>query len=398
MMTNGFAGNVLRLMAGVAMVFLLFSCDDEQFNKGDLSEVRTLTPEEKFLIQSSNEFAMNLLEETRGENSENFLISPINASMTLGIIGNAGSEESYEAFREKMHLPKFTDMEVNKAFYEVRTLLPLVDPSVKISFATSVWSNYDLSSNANFYNKVLAYFETDIMEFREEKSIDKKQIDKWLVTKTQNESISLQTFDPNSNFRIINYSSFGGRMFDGLSTLQITYPFSGVDGDEKKITMNFYQEIPVNVSQKEGALHLEIPIGNSNYLLKVMMPYDNVDETNLSSTTSTPNLAIANVLIPDIRTSTELSLNRKLKEFEAEEYLYEALSSAFGHRDIQPQLASIHKSVLHIEGKKLNATPIPFEELQFEGDVLAINRPFYYLVKEKNTDLIVFGGKYIYPN
>lgn len=398
MMTNGFAGNVLRLMAGVAMVFLLFSCDDEQFNKGDLSEVRTLTPEEKFLIQSSNEFAMNLLEETRGENSENFLISPIGASMTLGIIGNAGSEESYEAFREKMHLPKFTDMEVNKAFYEVRTLLPLVDPSVKISFATSVWSNYDLSSNANFYNKVLAYFETDIMEFREEKSIDKKQIDKWLVTKTQNESISLQTFDPNSNFRIINYSSFGGRMFDGLSTLQITYPFSGVDGDEKKITMNFYQEIPVNVSQKEGALHLEIPIGNSNYLLKVMMPYDNVDETNLSSTTSTPNLAIANVLIPDIRTSTELSLNRKLKEFEAEEYLYEALSSAFGHRDIQPQLASIHKSVLHIEGKKLNATPIPFEELQFEGDVLAINRPFYYLVKEKNTDLIVFGGKYIYPN
>jgi len=398
MMTNGFAGNVLRLMAGVAMVFLLFSCDDEQFNKGDLSEVRTLTPEEKFLIQSSNEFAMNLLEETRGENSENFLISPIGASMTLGIIGNAGSEESYEAFREKMHLPKFTDMEVNKAFYEVRTLLPLVDPSVKISFATSVWSNYDLSSNANFYNKVLAYFETDIMEFREEKSIDKKQIDKWLAGKTQNESISLQTFDPNSNFRIINYSSFGGRMFDGLSTLQITYPFSGVDGDEKKITMNFYQEIPVNVSQKEGALHLEIPIGNSNYLLKVMMPYDNVDEANLSSTTSTPNLAIANVLIPDIRTSTELSLNRKLKEFEAEEYLYEALSSAFGHRDIQPQLASIHKSVLHIEGKKLNATPIPFEELQFEGDVLAINRPFYYLVKEKNTDLIVFGGKYIYPN
>lgn len=395
---RGFAGNIFRLIAGTAFVLSLLSCDDEQFNKGELSEVRTLTPEEKFLIQSSNQFAMDLLEETRGKNDQNFLVSPIGASMTLGIIGNAGSEESYEAFREKMHLPKFTDMEVNKAFYEVRTMLPLIDPSVNLHFATSIWANYDLTSNTNFYNKVLAYFETDIMEFREEKAIDKKQIDKWLAGQTPDEVVTLQKLEPNSNFRIINYSSFRGKMFGGLSTLQIVYPFSGLDGKETNVTMNFYQEIPVNVSKKDNTLHLEIPVGNSNYLLKVIMPYQNLDEVKFGDMSSTPNLTIANLLIPDIISSTELSLNNKLKEFEAEEYLYEALSNSFGHRNIQPQLTSIHKSLLHIEGKKLNANPIPFEDLQFEGDVIAIDRPFYYLVKEKNTDLIVFGGKFIDPN
>lgn len=390
------AGRLSKIFLSIVFLISFWACDEDKFKSGETPEVRPLTPEEKFLVESSNNFALELLSETAQAEKSNVLLSPVSAAMALGIIGNAGSPEKFENFKYKMGLPQLSNTEIDKAFFEVSHMLSYIDPSVGISFANSIWTNFDVSVNERFYNRVMAYYNTDIRIFGESKTIDKKWVDKWLIAKTGNEVAALKTYDPQSNFKIVNLGTFSGKMFHDIPSQWVAANFHGVDGQESAAAMNFYRNISVSILKNDDVLVMEIPVGNSSYSLSIIMPDSLVENIRISEVSFPETFKTASLLIPDIVASHEHLLNQNLTAFGAEKYLHESINTTFSDPLIQPDLSCVVKSRVSIKGTKINATvPRPLEDLEIKEDVIKINRPFYYLVKEKNSDLIVFEGKFL---
>lgn len=392
------AGQLFNFFLLALLLVIFWGCDEDKIQDGESPEIRPLTAEEKFLIESSNSFAMELLNETQTTGKPNVSLSPIGASMALGIIGNAGTSEHFNEFKHRMGLPQLNDIEINKAFYEVSNMLPYIDNSVKLGFTNSIWTNYDLSTNESFYNNVMAYFKTDIWEFREEKIIDKKLVDKWLVNHTNNSLSAIESYDPDANFKIINLSTFSGKMFEGTPCLGVNADFYGINGEFKTLGMNFYPEASVSSVKNDLGIMMEIPIGNSNYLLNIVMPHSPNTPIKMEDFSSSLDYSTTNLLIPDITSSYEFKFDNKLKQLGAEEYLNKALSTTFSGRNLETSLSCVNKSVINIKGARLpgNAT-LTLDDIEYQGQLIKVDRPFYYWVKEKHTELIVFEGKYFQP-
>lgn len=103
---------------------------------------RPLTAAEEELISASNGFALGLLRETRlGEDSHNTFLSPLSASMALGMTMTGAAGETWTQMRDVLGFAGMEEAEVNQAYADLISLLLDLDPSVELALGNSLWSD-----------------------------------------------------------------------------------------------------------------------------------------------------------------------------------------------------------------------------------------------------------------
>ncbi len=110
-------------------------------NGNDVARELRLSPKQQQMLKQSNDFSLNLLRQTYKSDTgnENVLISPLSASMALGMLMNSAAGETLQQVKEGLGMADWTDEEVNEYYHLMLNTLPCLDTCTHLSLANSLW-------------------------------------------------------------------------------------------------------------------------------------------------------------------------------------------------------------------------------------------------------------------
>ena len=139
--------SIRRSIPLVAML-LLPACGDPSSPDGSTPKISTLprplTAVELEMVSAANTFGFNLLKEVNGSFADsNVFLSPLSASMALGMTMNGAEGTTFEEMRATLGFGPRTYEELNNAYRSLIALLRELDPKVEFKIANAIY--YDLA-------------------------------------------------------------------------------------------------------------------------------------------------------------------------------------------------------------------------------------------------------------
>ena len=119
---------------------------------------RDLTGSESKIIGGSNEFAFDLRTGNLAQHKANVFISPLSASMALGMTANGADGTTYDEMRSALKLTGATREEVGAGYKSLISMLRGLDPGTQFNIANSIWYEQTFPFNASFLDESKQYF------------------------------------------------------------------------------------------------------------------------------------------------------------------------------------------------------------------------------------------------
>ena len=146
---------------------------------------RALTSAERQAVSAGNGFSFALLREVNSrKQGENVFISPLSASMALGMTANGANGATETAMRGTLGLTGQGAQQMNEAYRGLRQLLLGLDPSVTIGIANSIWYRTGFPVLPSFLDVSRTYFDAEVnaADFRDPATLNR--INDWAKSKT----------------------------------------------------------------------------------------------------------------------------------------------------------------------------------------------------------------------
>lgn len=270
--------SMLRVIrTAVPVVFLLAACGDAT-GPGDAEPItelpRALTVSERTVIQNGNAFGVQLLRHVvAGDRRPNIVLSPLSASMALGMILNGAQDSTFTAMRNTLGFSGMSQGQINDAYAGLITLLTELDPNVDFGVANSVWGNQEVTFQQAFLDAVRTAFQARVesRDFRDPATLD--AINGWVSDNTQGliESI-LDDLDPELVTLLINAIYFEGAWttrFDPAKTQRAD--FRREDGSTVQVDMMHLDEGKLPMGYGPGYAAVELPYGGGAFSMVVVV-------------------------------------------------------------------------------------------------------------------------------
>lgn len=274
--------NLTRLCRTLVPVaaFATTACNDPNGPGMDpITELpRQLTAAEQKLIVGSNAFAFDLLRQVNtSDHAGNVFVSPLSASMALGMTLNGADGSTYTAMHSTLRLGDLARTEVNEGYKSLIALLRGLDKSTEFRIANSIWYEKSYPFHASFINESKSFFDAEVqaLDFGNPASVD--VINSW-VNEATSEKIPkiIDGIDENVMF-LINAIYFKGawkNSFDKSKT--VNAPFYALDGSTANVPL---------MTQSEGTrtffgsnyAAFDLPYGNTAFSMTVVLPDKGVD-------------------------------------------------------------------------------------------------------------------------
>jgi len=121
---------------------------------------RELTSAERAVIGASNAFGLALMGRVAASDERpNVILSPVSASMALGMTLNGAAGETFDAMRSTLGFGALTQEQINDSYRDLIVLLTALDPLVEFEIANALWSNQDFPFHDTFFQAVSAAFD-----------------------------------------------------------------------------------------------------------------------------------------------------------------------------------------------------------------------------------------------
>jgi len=181
-------------MKSVKIVFLLlfvisgYSCTESQEVKPKEYRAIKLDLKSQEILQSSNEFGINLfkkvVEDT--EEPENIMISPLSVSQALGMTWNGARGETRNEMTNVLGFSVDNDKELNESNKTIREALLNADNLVETNIANSIWYKNTFQINPGFVDINKQFYDAEVrpLDFGDSDS-SKKTINNWVNDKTK---------------------------------------------------------------------------------------------------------------------------------------------------------------------------------------------------------------------
>jgi serine protease inhibitor len=122
-----------------------------------------LTPQQAAVVEASTAFGLALLRDLHPEEaSPNLLISPLSASMSLGMAMNGAAGETFAAMRGTLGFDGLEQDEINEAYRGLLQALAAADPRVEFNLANSIWYKEGFDVNPDFFRRARDYFDAKV--------------------------------------------------------------------------------------------------------------------------------------------------------------------------------------------------------------------------------------------
>ncbi len=403
------------IMYGAAVAACSGSTSPER--SSEITELpRALSAAEQNLIQSSGTFAFGFLREVnRDWMSRNVFISPLSASMALGMTMNGTAGTTFDEMRSTLGFDGQSLSEVNQAYQSLIQLLRDLDPAVVFQLANAIWYDraFEPSISPTFLADTRQWFDAEIgpLDFGTQASVD--SINSWASRHTQ-DRIDHVIDDTGGDLVMIlaNAIYFKGDWryrFD--KDLTGPQPFTLASGTVVDVpTMR--RNGPVFTGSTTNAQVIELRYGGNAWAMTILLPDSGVSVDDLiegltpeawQSATATLTEHELDVQMPRFRLEWEDSLNDALERlgmrsaFECGLADFSRLSEALARRlcisfvkqntfvDVNEE--GTEAAAVTTVGVRVTSMPMP----------VLIDHPFVFAIRERLSGTILFLGKIADP-
>lgn len=404
-----------KLIPALTLLFLMFgllACN-HQIVPGASTEA-TLPKEGSNVIIAQNHFAFRLFQETalQEKNDANKLISPLSVYLDLSMAYNGAADSTLEAMRQTLGLNDIPTDVLNKTNELLINSIPQADKNVKMTIANSIWYRQSgtqplsdfVAINSKYYNAAVtgANFSPETVN----------QINHWVAEKTNQKIKSIvQRIEPEDVMYLINAVYFKGNWkvpFEPKMTKD--RPFTTESGKVAQVPF-MQQKAEFNYMQNDTLQMVELPYGKGDFSMYVLLSGKNVsmtqfiaqlNESTLSQYITKMDSVKINLWIPKWKYSYEIS---DLKPELTALGMHVAFTDQADFSKMYPAQTPMHISkVVHKTYIEVNeqgteaagATSIGVSVTSMPLNpppVMDVNRPFVYLITEKNSGSILFIGK-----
>jgi len=266
----------LRILAAAAL--LVAACGDPLGPGPEpITELpRALTPQEEAVIGDANAFGLALVADMAGRDTRpNIVLSPLSASMALGMTMNGAAGTTFDAMRHALGFGQLTQEEVNGAYRGLIDLLTGLDPDVRFDIANAIWANQGFPFYDTFFQAVAAAFDAraESADFADPATLD--SINAWAADHTDGliDRI-LDELDPDLVMLLLNAIYFDGSWtmrFDPADTHR--QAFTREDGSEVQVDMMSLDGVTLPLGGGPDWSAVELPYGGGAFSMVIVLPW-----------------------------------------------------------------------------------------------------------------------------
>lgn len=393
----------------ILMFILLFSCKKEED-----SNLPVITEKHKSLVNASNAFGFNLYQDVaENEDSDaNIILSPLSVSTALGMLLNGARNQTEVAILNTLALSTTTE-DNNLTVRDLLDFLPNVDPAVQTTIANSIWYEESFNVLPEFLAVNQDYFDAEVspLDFTDPNS--KNIINSW-VSNATNDRIPtiIEDINPDDRMFLINAVYFNAPWSEAFEVSN-TYngQFQLENGSFISTEMMHTEEIDFSYYQNSDIEMINLPYGNEAYSFTAIMPAQGKTMQETEALFSNTNIAFWHSNMND---GYGFHLNFPKFELDFDLSLKDALSNlgmGVAFTDMA-DLSGINGAGGLVVSEVKHKCYIKLDEAGTEAagatsigigvtsmpPTITFNKPFLFVISERNTGSILFLGKISNPN
>jgi serine protease inhibitor len=237
---------------------------------------RALTMAEEQIIARSNTFGFDLLKEVdkgRDASAPNTVISPLSATMALGMALEGADGETFEAMRDALRFQGLAREEINASYRGLLDLLLELDPEVEMEIANSTWSREGFPFVQAFFDAVTANFDAEIQELDFNDPTSKDIINAWVNENTNGRITDIiDAINPLDILYLINAVYFKGGWTTKFDAEHTTPRAFFLEGGEEISVPTMSGDPEGRWGQVDGVQLGELPFGGQAFTMVFALP------------------------------------------------------------------------------------------------------------------------------
>jgi serpin B len=408
---------IFALIAVAGIIIMVISCEKSSNGSlpGDPVKI-DLTIAQKEIVDETNKFAFDLFKPVIGESkgAENMMISPFSITSALSMVLNGAAGGTYDAVRKTLRYDEKTLQAINETYLKLMEEMIPVDPRVRMEIANSVWLEKRLVVKQPYVDALKKWYQAEArnIDVSDPGAVD--IVNGWIEEKTHDKiQDMLDYLSPDLAMLLINAIYFDGKwrhQFDRDYTRDM--PFYVTPGAPVNVPM-MYQEENFALTHTGNSTLVELPYGQGNYAMVVMLPDEGVSLSEAVTTLDPLTWSEWMESLSQGTTKVHLSLpkfeyeyKRELKDDLTALGMGIAFSEAADFSNITDQNIFIsrvlHQTFIRTDEEGTEAAAATVVEFEFTSmpsvTVVNVNRPFLYFIRETTTGTIVFMGQVVDPS
>lgn len=267
------------IVATLVVAFTAAACQDPAGPEATPEAIgtlpRSLTAVEVEVIARSNAFAFDLLRQVHAASPDraNIFLSPLSASMALGMTMTGAAGETFDAMRATLGFDGLDQAEINQAYRELTRMLLSLDPRVELRIANSTWARKGLPFDSGFFEAVRTWFDAEAREldFGDPASVD--VINGWAADKTNGRIREvIETIPDEAILFLLNAVYFKGKWTDRFDAANTSPgPFTLADGSVVQVP-RMRGTPPTRYLSLPDVTVGEIPYGGKAFVMTIVVP------------------------------------------------------------------------------------------------------------------------------
>jgi serine protease inhibitor len=368
---------------------------------------RALTESENKIIAGNNDFAFDLFRTGNlAQHKANVFISPLSASMALGMTANGANGATYDEMRATLRLSGATQEDVDVGYKSLITLLRGLDPGTDFSIANSIWYDQTFPFNASFLDDSKLYFDARVQALDFTSPAAVTTINSWVKAQTSDKIPEiLDAIEPGEVMFLVNAIYFKGiwqKQFDKSKTVDA--PFHAADGTTATVPM-MARGAGVKYAATSEYSAVDLPYGNSAFTMTVILANPNADidafaesfdQAKWNSLGSSLHDSNLQVYLPRFRMEWQRMLNNDLQQLGMRLAFYNADFTRMSPLGLSLVITRVlQKTFVDVDEQGTEAaaaTMVGIGPVSLPAAFRA-DHPFLVVIRERFSGTILFIGK-----
>ena len=369
-----------------------------------------LSNDQRATINKGNEFAVNLFKTQIDMQSK--VISP-SVSYLMGMLANGADGDTQKEILASLGVGDVTLQTLNESYRALLNSTATADKQTTINIANYIAADKHFQLKSDFRNTVGKMYDAGVesLDFSSSKAVDK--INQWCSKQTNGMIPKIIDQLSASDVAVLMNAIYFEGTWETPFEKELTKEenFRGYTRDIKRVQM-MHQEDNFSYLNNNTFEAVTLPYGNRTYNMTVLLPKEGVsieemmkqlDAQKIGSLYRDMEKCVVDLKLPKFTTSTEVVLNDAISKLGAPSIFtgaanFKNMSDASIFISKMLQKAKIEVSEEGTKAAAITAGMVAMTALNPDEPRhvrFHANRPFVYIITERQTGAIFFVGQYL---